>query len=52
MGPKRGVSNQSGAASNRGKGRGPPPPNQGQIGILVQDLLHDEDYNRYIKKFQ
>lgn len=38
MGPKRG------AATERGKGRGPPPPTQ-QVGILVQDLLLDEDYD-------
>jgi hypothetical protein len=46
MGPKRG------SASKRGKGRGPPPPSQKEAGILVQDLLSDEDYDRYIKKFQ
>jgi len=46
MGPKRG------AASKRGKGRGPPPPTQEQVEILVQDLLSDEDYDRYIEKFQ
>jgi len=48
MGPKREVGNQRGATSNRGKDRGPPPFNQGQICIFVQDLLHDEDYDRYI----
>jgi len=45
MGPKRGT------ASQREKGRGHPPPTQEQVGILAQDLLHDEDYDRYIEKF-
>jgi len=43
MGPKRGATTQ------RGKGRGPPHSTQ-QVGILVQDLLLDEDYDRYIEK--
>jgi len=46
MGPKMGT------ASKRGKGRAPPPPSQKEAGFLVQDLLSDEDYDRYIKKFQ
>jgi len=46
MGPKRG------AASKKGKGRGPPPPTQKQVWILVQDLLNDEEYDKYNEKFQ
>jgi len=45
MGPKRGASTQ------RGEDKRPPPSTQ-QVGILVQDLFLDEDYDRYIEKFQ
>lgn len=40
------------AASKRGKGRGPPPPSQEQLGILVQELLNDENYDKYIERIQ
>lgn len=51
MGPRK-VTNTRGAAnSKRGRGRGPIPTTQ-KVGILAQDLLHAEDYDRYIEKFQ
>jgi len=44
--------NTRGGSIKRGRDRGPPPPIQEQLGILVQDLLLDKDYDMYIEKFQ
>jgi len=51
MGPRKDTTTRGATNSKRGKGRAPPPSTQ-QVGILVQDLLLDEDYDRYIEKFQ
>ena len=51
MGPRKDTTTRGGANSKRGKGRSTIPTTQ-QVGILVQDLLHAEDYDRYIEKFQ
>jgi len=47
--PKKDGVRKKGVASQKRKGTGPPPSSKGQIGILVQDLLHEEDYARYWK---
>ena len=51
MGPRKDKTTRGATNSKREKGRAPPPSTQ-QVGILVQDLLLDEDYDRYIEKFQ
>jgi len=53
MGPRKDTSTRGATNSKRGKGRALSPSTQQdkQVGVLVQDLLLDEDYDRYIEKF-
>jgi len=51
MGPQKDTTTKGATNSKRGKGSAPPPSTQ-QVGVLGQDLLLDEDYDRYIEKFQ
>ena len=54
MGPRKDTSTRGATNSKRGKGRALSPSTQQdkQVGVLVQDLLLDEYYDRYIEKFQ